>query len=106
MSERRRLPGLGAIIVVLFLIAPLVAVGWWLSRTKGDSTAPGPALTELDVVCSGRVDSLAPVASLDPPIPGKVAELMASEGQPVASGKPLLRLDDESLKFRVEEAQA
>jgi multidrug resistance efflux pump len=105
MSERRRLPGLGAIIAVLFLVVPLVAVGWWLSRTKGEATAPGPALAELDVVCSGRVDGLAPVVSLDPPMPGKVVE-RTEEGQSVASGATLLRLDDEALKFRVEEAKA
>jgi multidrug resistance efflux pump len=106
MSERRRLPGLGAIIAVLFLVVPLVAVGWWLSRPKGDATAPPPSLTELDVVCSGRVDSLTPVASLDPAIPGKVAEVMVSEGQAVAKDKPLLRLESESLQLRVAEAKA
>jgi multidrug resistance efflux pump len=106
MSERRRLPGIGAIIAVLFLVVPLVAVGWWLSRPAGDTTAPGPGLGELDVVCSGRVDSLTPVASLDPAMPGKVAEVMASEGQTVAAGKPLLRLEDEAVKLRVEEAKA
>ncbi len=105
MAERR-LPGLGAIIAVVFLVAPLAAVGWWLSRPKGDSTAPGPALAELDVVCSGRVDGLAPVAALDPAMPGKVAEVMATEGQVATAGQPLLRLDDESLKLRVEEAKA
>lgn len=106
MSERRRLPGLGAIIALAFLVAPLVAVGWWLSRPKGDANPPGPALSELDVVCSGRVDGLAPVASLDPAMPGKVAEVMVSEGQVVTAGKPLLRLEDEALKLRVEEAKA
>jgi multidrug resistance efflux pump len=106
MSERRRLPGLGAIIAVLFLVAPLAAVGWWLSRPKGDATPPGPALTELDAVCSGRVDGLTPVASLDPPMPGKVAEVMVSEGQSVSAGKPLLRLEDDAMKLRIEEAKA
>ena len=106
MSEGRRLPGFGAIIAVLFLAGPLVAVGWWLSRPKGDAAAPGPTLAELDVVCAGRVDGLAPVASLDPATPGKVAEVMASEGQALTAGKPLLRLDDESLKLRVEDAKA
>jgi multidrug resistance efflux pump len=106
MSERRRIPGLGAIIAVLFLLVPLGAVVWWVSRPRGEATAPGPALAELDVVCSGRVDGLAPVAALDPAAPGKVVEVMVSEGQSVPAGKPLLRLDDEALKLRVEEAQA
>ena len=106
MSERRRLPGLGAIIAVLFLVAPLVGVAWWLSRPKGEPTAPRPALAELDVVCSGRVDGLVPVAALDPAAPGKVAEVMAAEGQTVSAGKPLLRLDDEALRLRADEAKA
>jgi len=45
MSEGRRLPGVGAIVAVLFLLAPLVAVGWWLSRPKGDAAPPSPALS-------------------------------------------------------------
>ena len=106
MSERRRLPGLGAIIAVLFLVAPLAAVSWWLLRSKGDATPPGPTLAELDVVCSGRVDGLAPVAALDPALPGKVAEVMTYEGQAVPAGKPLLRLEDDALKLRAEEAKA
>lgn len=106
MSERRRLPGLGAIIAVLFLVAPLAGVAWWLSRPKGDPTAPGPALAELDVVCTGRVDGLAPVAALDPATPGKVAEVFVTEGQTVTPKKPLLKLEDEALKLRVDEAKA
>jgi multidrug resistance efflux pump len=106
MSERRRLPGIGAIIVVLFLVVPLAGVAWWLARPKGESAAPGPALAELDVVCSGRVDGLSSVAALDPAVPGKVAEVMVNDGQTVSAGKPLLRLQDDSLKLRVEEANA
>ena len=105
-SERRRLPGLGAVLAVLFLLAPLVAVGWWLSRPKADVGAPAPSLSELDVVCAGRVDGLLPAASLDPAAPGKVAEVMVSEGEAVAAGKPLLRLDAETLNLRVDEANA
>src|SRR5438067_1700133 len=102
MSERRRVPGVGAIIAVLFLVAPLAGVVWWVSRPKGESTAPGPALAELDVVCTGRVDGRAPVAGLDPPIPGKVAEVFVTEGQTVAAGKPLLRLEDDAIKLHAE----
>ncbi|HEY1188084.1 MAG TPA: HlyD family efflux transporter periplasmic adaptor subunit, partial [Gemmata sp.] len=64
------------------------------------------ALSELDVVCSGRVDGLRPAAGLDPAVPGKVAEVLVSEGQSVPAGKPLLRLEDEQPKWRVEEARA
>src|SRR4051794_15993451 len=105
MAEQRT-PGLGAVLAVLFLLAPIGAIAWWLSRPKGDSGAPTPSLSELDVVCAGRVDGLLPAASLDPTIPGKVVEVFVSEGQMVAAGKPLLRLDDETLKLRVDEAKA
>jgi multidrug resistance efflux pump len=106
MSERRRLPGFGAIIAVLFLVVPLAAVGWWVSRPSGGAAAPDPALAELDVVCSGRIDGLAPVAALHPGVPGRVAEVMVSEGQAVPAGRPLLRLDDEAPNLRGEEAKA
>ncbi|MDY3551704.1 HlyD family efflux transporter periplasmic adaptor subunit [Gemmata sp. JC717] len=96
----------GSLTAVLFVLAPLVAAGWWLARPKGDAGAPTPAPAELDVVCSGRVDGQRPVAALDPTVPGKVAEVLVSEGQTVDAGAPLLRLTDEALKFRVEEAKA
>lgn len=96
----------GSLIAVLFILAPLVAVGWWLSRPKGDAGAPLPSLAELDVVCAGRVDGLRPAAALDPAGPGKVTEVLVSEGQAVAAGAPLLKLDDGALKLRVEEAKA
>jgi HlyD family secretion protein len=102
----RRIPGLGTVLAVLFLLAPIGAIAWWLSRPKGDAGTPTPSLSELDVVCAGRVDGLLPAASLDPAIPGKVVEVLVSEGQTVAAGKPLLRLDDEALKLRVDEAKA
>ena len=105
-GQRRRIPGLGAVIAVAFLLVPLAVVAWWLNRPKGEPTAPGPALADLDVVCLGRVDGLAPVAALEPAMPGKVAELFVVEGKHVEAKEKLLRLDDESLKLRVEEAQA
>lgn len=106
MAERKRVPGAGALAAVLFLFGPLVAVGWWLSRPKGDTGAGAPALVDLDVVCAGRVDGLRPVAALDPALPGQVAEVLVSEGQAVRAGTPLLRLDDETLRLRVDEARA
>lgn len=106
MSERKRFSGFGALVAGALLIAPLVAVGVWLAKPKGDAGTPSPSLAELDVVCSGRVDGLRPVASLDPAVPGKVAEVLVSEGQTVPAGAPLLRMDDEALKLRVDEAKA
>ncbi|AWM37135.1 putative efflux pump membrane fusion protein [Gemmata obscuriglobus] len=96
----------GSLTAVLFVLAPLVAVGWWLARPKADAGVPPPTSSELDVVCTGRVDGSHPLAALSPTVPGKVAEVLVSEGLTVDAGAPLLRLADESLKFRVEEAKA
>src|SRR5262245_44084426 len=92
-AQRRRIPGLGAAIAVLFLLLPLAVVAWWLNRTRGEQTAPGPGLADLDVVCLGRVDGLAPVVTLEPAVPGKVVELSAVKGKPLDLGEQLLRLE-------------
>ncbi|AMV26091.1 Inner membrane protein YibH [Gemmata sp. SH-PL17] len=105
MSEQR-FSARGAIFAALFLLVPIAAIVWWVARPKGDANAPLPALAELDVVCSGRVDGLLPAAGLDPAAPGKVVAVLVTEGQTVPAGKPLLRLDDESLQLRVDEAKA
>jgi multidrug resistance efflux pump len=105
-EPRRRIPGLGLLLALALLLLPIIGVGWWLNRPKGGGDSPGSALADLDVVCLGRVDGLTPVASLEPAVPGKVVELFVSEGQVVKAGEKLLRLDDESLKLKVEEARA
>ena len=104
MSEQqRRIPGLSAIIAIAFLIVPIVAVAWWLNRPKPGADAAG-GLTDLDVVCLGRVDGQSPTANLEPIIPGQVVALFVVEGQTVRSRDPILKLDDESFKLREEEA--
>ena len=70
------------------------------------AAAGGQGLADLDVVCLGRVDGLTPIASLEPSIPGKVAEIFVSEGQPVKPGDKLVRLDDEALRLKEDEAKA
>ena len=102
-DQQRRMPGLGAVIAIAFLIVPIVAVAWWLTKNKGDPV-PGVSLADLEVVCLGRVDGRTQNANLEPSIPGKVVEIFVSEGQAVKANEKLLKLDDESLKLRVEEA--
>jgi multidrug resistance efflux pump len=104
MSEPRRIPVVGLIILVAFLIVPIIGVAWWLNRPKGEILSKG-SLADLDVVCLGRVDGLTPNANLEPTIPGKVVELFVAEGQAVKAKDKLLKLDDESLKLRADEAR-
>ncbi len=104
MAEPRRIPGLGVAVVGMFILLPLIGVGWWLNRPKPDLAANGPRLGELDVVCIGRVDGLTPAAGLEPAMPGQVQEVFVADGQSVRKGDQLLKLNDESLKLRAEEA--
>ena len=105
-QPRRRIPGLGFIVAVALLVLPIAGVAWWLNRPKGNGAAGGQGLADLDVVCLGRVDGLTPIASLEPSIPGKVAEIFVSEGQPVKPGDKLVRLDDEALRLKQDESSA
>lgn len=104
-AVKRHWPAVGWTVLFLVLLAPLLVVSgrWRWSRLPVDDTPPK---RELAVVCLGRVDSLRPVCALDVTIPGRVAEVFVSEGQEVQRGTPLLRLDDESYRLRVQEAEA
>ena len=106
MSEGRRSPGLGAWLAGLLLLGSLAAVGWWQFRPRPPAAPTGPTLAELEAVCLGRVDGLIPVASLEPAIPGRVVKVSVAEGDTVAAGQELLRLDESALKLKEEEARA
>lgn len=58
------------------------------------------------LICYGSVDVEGGVLSLYPTVPGKVVEVVASEGTAVTLGTPLLRLDDELAKYQITEAEA
>jgi HlyD family secretion protein len=102
----RRIPGLGVILALLFLVLPIAGVAWYFTRSKTDGPPPGPSLTEIDVVCLGRVDGQKPVVNLDPVVPGKVVALPAVEGKHFEAGQELLKLDAEAFQLRKKEAEA
>jgi multidrug resistance efflux pump len=61
---------------------------------------------EKGIVCFGQVDLNRGVTALVPLQPGRVAEVLVEEGQTVAQGDVLVRLEDGPAKSRVAEAQA
>lgn len=102
-DEQRRLPSFGVTLVIIFIVVSIAGVTLWQNQRKADHP-PTAALPDLDVMCIGRIDGLVRTIDLDPRIPGRVAELLVTEGQHVEANKPLLRLDDSQLKLREEEA--
>lgn len=106
MADDRRLPGLGGLLMLLLIAAPVVGVAWWLSRPTAELPPPGPPLDELDIVCTGRVDAEGLVVALDPGQPGRVVEVFVKEGAAVSKGQPILKVDDTAYQAVVLEAKA
>jgi multidrug resistance efflux pump len=107
VQPRRRIPGIGPVVALLLLLAPLAGVAWWLSRPKSEGPAPLPSLSDLDVVCLGRVNGENPVIHLEPTLAGKVVKVRENlEGKHVNAGDPLVELDAKTLELRVKEANA
>jgi multidrug resistance efflux pump len=92
MNHRR--PPVPAIVIILLVIA--VSVYFIVTQTTADENG---ALT-----ASGSIEST--TVNVAPEIAGKVVEVLVEEGQPVATGDPLLRLDDSLLQSEKQTAQA
>lgn len=104
---------------LIVLAASVAGIAWYLQLGPGGS---GSSLASNDaarepVVALGHVEvqSIDPrgggvsrgVISLFPTQPGRVVQVLVSEGQPVSSaGVPLLRLDDRLARLRRDEAEA
>src|SRR5437660_507210 len=106
MADGRRGPGLASLVGVAILLASLGGTAWWFTRPAPPAAPPGPALDELDVVCTGRVDAEGLVVALDPPTPGRVVRVDVKEGDAVIAGQPILAVDDTQYRIAVREAQA
>jgi HlyD family secretion protein len=84
-------------IPVLFIVALIgVGVWWWSSQQQAQAT---PALR-----ASGMIE--AREVNVAPQVGGRVAQVMAQEGQAVRAGDILFRLDDTQLKSQQAQAQA
>jgi HlyD family secretion protein len=67
---------------------------------------PAPSSEDKGIVCFGQVDLIHGVTALVPLQPGRVAEILVEEGQTVAQGEALVRLEDGPARSRLAEAQA
>jgi len=99
------------LIVVLVVALAAVAGGWLLlGRPGGGATAtPDPSIAAVpsstEVVADGRVVP-ARSAELGAGVPGTIAEVLVAEGDDVAAGAPLVRLDPAAAQADVDAASA
>jgi HlyD family secretion protein len=91
--KNRRIP-----IPVIIIVVLLILFGTYLVVTQRRSNQAGP------LTASGTIE--ATTVNVAPEMAGKVAEVLAQEGQSVATGDPLLRLDDSLLQSDKQTAQA
>jgi multidrug resistance efflux pump len=73
--------------------------------TGGDATAPPREEAPRSIWCRGYVDVEGGVRKILPLQPGRVGEVLARDGDVVAKGAPLLRMEDKLGRQRVEEAK-
>lgn len=92
----------------LLLALPVVAAGaLWFGRETRSASAAQPAITAPAVlVAPGRVEPLRDPVALAFEAGGRIAEIAVDEGDTVAQGQVLARLDDRLAKARVDAARA
>lgn len=81
--------------VMMALLAVMGLAGWSLLRQ--------PPLPEGLIQANGRIEG--DHYAVAGKVPGKVVELLAREGDAIAQGQVLLRLDDRQIRARVEQAK-
>lgn len=94
--------------LVLLLLA-LAGGGAWAWRANGavevSAQLPrrGPAVEAIYATGTVEAEKWARIA---PVIPGRIAEILVAEGDPVKEGQPLARLDDREARAKVSELEA
>lgn len=91
----RRLPPLPVRILILLIV--LGTIGYFVIRSRNNAEN-----RELDA--SGTIESV--TVNVSPELAGKVVEVLVEEGQSVATGDPLLRLDDSLLQSERQTARS
>ncbi|HTU91198.1 MAG TPA: HlyD family efflux transporter periplasmic adaptor subunit [Gemmataceae bacterium] len=98
------LAGVGAATIHYRREEPVANASGSASRSRAGSVSDGSPAE--GVVCTGYVDLEHGIRSLAPLYPGRVAEIVAKEGQHVEAGAVILRLEDQDARFQVEAAEA
>jgi multidrug resistance efflux pump len=100
----------GSLTLLVLVAAGAAAASYLILRPSAPKAArpepPPPPTPAPAVVCLGHVDVEGGVAALGPAQPGRVIELCMHEGDAVAAGAVLLRLDDRPARFEAEQARA
>lgn len=87
MADGRRFPKFTTLFGLLLLGGSIGAAAYFYNRKAPEVVPSGPSLSNLDVVCSGRVDSEKLVVSLDPSQPGRVESVFVSENAHVKKNR-------------------
>lgn len=87
-----------SILLTAVIVVILIGGGWWLQARAAPATGNIP-LEVTGVIEARRV-------TLASELGGKVIEVLVEEGQSVAAGQPLVRLDDAALRIQREQAKA
>ena len=103
MSKQRRMLRTVALTDAAVLILGAASVGCVVTQTP-TARSEGEAVPadEGRILCFGYVDVKHGVRSLYPLRPGRIAEVLVEENQPVTAGTALLRLDDAAAKLQAE----
>lgn len=98
----RRLP-----LLLILLVAALAGGWWWRSASAPlvELTTPrrGPAVEAIYATGTVEAEKWARIA---PVVPGRIAEILAYEGDTVKEGQVLARLDDREARARISELEA
>ena len=120
MTDRRRGPVAVVALVIILAVGAFVAPRVFGGNPEGDPAAAGPGAmppmpVDVDtarlgnvvdaVRTTGRIEAVQAV-ELRPDEQGRVVELLFREGQSVAQGTPLVRIDDALLRAQAERATA
>ncbi|EME69833.1 membrane-fusion protein [Paramagnetospirillum caucaseum] len=94
--------------LLLILLGLAIGGGWWwwrMAAPEVDLIPPrrGPAVEAIYATGTVEAEKWARIA---PVVPGRIAEILAFEGDMVKEGQPLARLDDREARAKISELEA